>query len=329
MSKKNSSFPKKHKVLTTFLTGVLGAVGIKYQENQQSVEKFDLPAYHGEIQRAPDIFYRAEVDQLHKKLMKNKTLSQEEISLLFEVKTAIDSLSPQGSDDHLLTQMQKDLRYFANNYNYYITKARLDKQMEELINKYEGKKLPVDYTHNIRNKKSSLDLSNNTPTIDYTKINLSLSHAILKHSKEYGINSRLVTAICTIENNFGLTKTSHKGAKGMCQTKPERVREFYPNYDSMSVKEKEWAHFETTFKYLEYLKNKYSLSISQNSDPFTNKKDFLKAAYLYHSGETFVLNHGGNLVEGTDGKKYVLKILDSFNFPRFILAKGENEVIIR
>lgn len=321
---KKEGFPRKHKIITSILAGILGATGIKYHEQEQSLQNEPSKTYSGVIQRdSPDVFSNPEVDLLYKKLRNGKSINSQELLLLQELKQTIDSISLHGVNDHLLTQKQKDLRYFANVLATRIAFQNFEKEIKNLIRNYSGSKLPVSFADNIRNKDESLDFSQGFPEVDFTKINFSLAQAIPRLSRKYNLNVRLVTAICTIENNFGITKTSDAGAKGMCQTKPEIVKNFYSDYETMSNERRNWAHFETTFKYLNYLKENYNLSINYNDDPQSSKLDFLKAAFMYHSGETTVINNGGRIVDDTEGKRYLLKILDSFNYPVFILADAK------
>ena len=101
------------------------------------------------------------------------------------------------------------------------------------------------------------------------------------------------------------------------------VRYYYPNYSSLNESDQLFAHFVTTFKYLEDLKKKFDLSIGYYDDPFNNKEDFLKATILYHDGASNVIERNGRIIEGTNGQKYVLKALQSFKIPVMILNSSQ------
>lgn len=261
-----------------------------------------------------------EVDVLHNNLVQGKSLSKEQIQLLQQISQEIETYVNHGGE---LTQKQKDLRYFANTYKTNYAIHNLDEEITQFINNNNGE-IKNSFVNNLRNQTNAVSTYNNQLLIDFTKINLSLSQEIMRLSKQYNLSSRLIATICTIENNFGLTRTSESGAQGMCQTKPEIVRTYFTNYDSMNDTEKNFAHFKATFLYLKDLKDKYNLSIGFNDGAFNNKNDFLKAAYFYHSGESEVIANQGKILDNTQAKQYLLKLLDSFNYTHFILQEDQN-----
>lgn len=265
---------------------------------------------------------KEDLDVIHKKLLAKKSLSSQEYQFLLSIISHLNELSPNGSQDHLLTQKLKDIRYLGNILKRQRAFQNLEREVETIISEYSHVQ-PNDFLSNIRNKDKALSIEQGLLTLDYTKINSNLARLIEDYSRRYDLNPRLVSVICTMENNFGLQRISVKNAKGMCQTMVSLVKYYYPNYASLNESNQLFAHFVTTFKYLEDLKKKFNLSIGYYDDSFEHKEDFLKATIFYHDGASNVIERNGRIIPGTNGQKYVLKALQSFKIPVMILNSSQ------
>lgn len=277
-------------------------------------------------------YTQQDLDMIHEKLMGHASrmntdlliqiLNKQEQEILLAFRYSIQNQSEQS-----LSQKEKDLRYFSTLLNQRITQQernqrfnQIRSQIRSFIQNHRLQSASL-FMRNVRGANKATFTRDSLQGVDFTQINSNLAEQILRLSRDYDLHPRLVTTICVIENNFGLLRVSSSGARGMCQTKPELVSYYYSNYSSMNDVEKNWAHFVTTFRYLNDLKKKYNLAIGYNDGIMQSREDFMLAGLFYYNGESSAFNRE-NIIYEYNSKQYLLKLMSSYSIPLFKL--GEN-----